>query len=118
MPKYDNVNTPVIAAVGLLAVLGLVAFVLLLQIVYYQAETQQEYEKIIAQPDVELDNLKTQQQGKLASYAWVNEKQKVVAIPIDRAMDLVLDDLKHGRRPPEAEAAPAGDGKGAEHGKP
>ena len=114
MTKYDDVNTPVIAAVGLLAVLGLVALVLFLQVVYYRAEAQQEYDKVIQQPAVELIDLKTEQQGKLASYAWVDAKKKIVAIPIDRAMDLVLADLAHGRRP---EAKPAGEGKGVDHGK-
>ncbi len=93
MTKYDDVNTPVIAAVGLLAVLGLVAFVLLLQVFYYHVEAQVEQTNVIGQPPVELINLETQQQGRLASYQWDDAKKKFVAIPIDRAMDLVLADL-------------------------
>ncbi len=44
MNNYDDVNTPVIAAIGLVAILLLVAFVLFLQVVYYQADAQQEEE--------------------------------------------------------------------------
>jgi hypothetical protein len=96
MTKYDDVNTPVIAAIGLLAVLGLVAFVLLLQVFYYRVEARIEQSNVIGQPPVELVTLETQQQGRLASYAWDDAKKKFVAIPIDRAMDLVLADLSRG----------------------
>ena len=98
MTKYDDVNTPVIAAMGLLAVLGLVAFVLLLQVFYYHVEARVEQSNVIDQPPVELLNLETRQQGRLASYAWDDAKRKFVAIPIDRAMDMVLADLSKGKR--------------------
>ena len=75
MNNHDDVNTPVIAAIGLVAILLLVAFVLFLQVVYYQADAQQE-EKAIAQQPVELIDLKTQQQARLASYAWVDAKKR------------------------------------------
>ena len=99
MNNHDDVNTPVIAAIGLVAILLLVAFVLFLQVVYYQADAQQE-EKAIAQQPVELIDLKTQQQARLASYAWVDAKKGTVAIPIDRAMTLVLADLTRGTKEP------------------
>ncbi len=94
MTKYDDVNTPAIAAIGFLAVAGLVAFVLLLEVLYYRDAARQEDEKVIAQPAVELLDLKTAQQGRLANYAWTDHKIK--AIPIDRAMELVLADLARG----------------------
>jgi hypothetical protein len=94
MTKYDDVNTPVIAAIGFLAIAGLVAFVLFLEVLYYRDAARQEDEKVIAQPTVEVLNLKTEQQGRLANYAWADHKIK--AIPIDRAMDLVLAELARG----------------------
>jgi hypothetical protein len=115
MNNHDDVNTPVIAAIGLVAVLLLVAFVLFLQVLYYRADAQQEAEKVIAQPPVELINLQTQQQAKLASYAWVDAKKGTVAIPIDRAMTLVLADPARGE--PKAKKA-ADDKKGTDRGKP
>ena len=38
--KYDDVNTPAIFAIGFLAVVVLIAFVLFLQVIYYRAESQ------------------------------------------------------------------------------
>ena len=98
MNNHDDVNTPVIAAIGLVAILLLVAFVLFLQVVYYQADTQQEADGIILQPPRELIDLKPQQQARLASYAWVDAKKGTVAIPIDRAMTQVLTDLARTQR--------------------
>ncbi len=111
MTKDDDVNTPVIFAIGLLSVIVLVALSLLLQVMYYQTDAQLEQVKVIDRPAVELDNHLAEQQGKLASYAWVDAKKKVAAIPIDRAMELVLAELQ--RKQPAG-----GAGKEAEHGKP
>jgi hypothetical protein len=90
MANHDDVNTPVIAAIGLLSVVLLVAFVLLLQVMYYRTSDQLDYENNTLQPPVELSSLLAEQQGKLASYAWVNSARGIAAVPIDRAMDLVL----------------------------
>ena len=65
---------------------------LFLQIIYYRAASQLHLEKDVDQPFVELSNLQSQQEGKLASYAW-DTKKKIAAVPIDRAMDLVLAEL-------------------------
>ena len=37
-------------------------------------------------------DLKSAQQGQLSSYSWVDRKAGVAAIPIDRAMQLVVDE--------------------------
>jgi hypothetical protein len=96
--NYDDVNTPAIFAVGFLAVVALIAFVLFLQVLYYRAKSQLELEKDVDQPFVELVDLQSQQEGKLASCAW-DAKKKVAAIPIDRAMDLVLAELTRPKPP-------------------
>ena len=61
--------------------------------------------------DPETGDILVQQEGKLASYAW-GAKKKVAAIPIDRAMDLVLAELTRPK-PPEKKV----DEKGAKHEK-
>ena len=110
MTANNDVNTPVIAAIGLLSVIVLVAFTLLMEVLYYSSAANLNVERNIEQPAVELVNLQTEQEGRLASYAWVNEKKKIAAIPIDRAMDLVLADLARGKQPAKT--------KGAKHAKP
>ena len=99
MATRDDVNTPAIALVGLISALLLFAIIILLQVVFYRLEAQQRYEKDVSQPPAELSNLVHNQQARLAEYRWVDEKKKIVAIPIQRAMELVLADLSISAKP-------------------
>ncbi len=53
-----------------------------------------------ANPRVQLDALREQEQETLTNYGWVDEEQGIVRIPIERAMELVAE---HGAPfgPPE-----------------
>jgi hypothetical protein len=93
MPTRDDVNTPAIAMVGLISALLFFAVIVLLEVMFYRMEAQQRYDKDVSQPFVELTTLMDRQRAKLADYRWVDEKKGVVAIPIDRAMELVVADL-------------------------
>lgn len=66
------------------------ASIILLQVMFYRIEAQQRYEKDISQPPAELTALVQRQQARLAEYRWVDEKKGIAAIPIDRAMELVV----------------------------
>jgi hypothetical protein len=90
MATNQDVNTPVIAVVGFLGIILLSAVILLLQVIYYQVEARQSYEKNAGERPPELSNLVEAQQAQLAEYRWADPQQKVVAVPIDRAMDLVV----------------------------
>lgn len=90
---HDDTNTPTIALLGFLGAISVFAIIVLLEVVYYHVAAQQEYQKDISQPYVELSNVLQEQQARLETYRWVDEKKKIVAIPIQRAMDLVVGDL-------------------------
>jgi len=98
MATGDDVNTPVIALVGFISALLFFAIIILLEVAFYWAEAQQRYEKDVSQPPLELTTLTHNQQARLAEYRWVDEKKGVVAIPIDRAMELVVADLSAGAK--------------------
>jgi hypothetical protein len=114
MAQRDEINTPLIVLVGFLATVLTFAIVVLLMVVYYHAAESQEYAKVISQPWVEVGDLVAKQQAKLGEYRWVDQKQKIVAIPIDRAMQLVVNDLSpapernQSGKPVAGEAKPAG----------
>ena len=99
MATRDDVNTPAIAMVGLISALLFFASIILLEVMFYRMEAQQRYEKDISQPFIELTNLVQRQQAKLADYRWVDEKKGVVAIPIDRTMELVVAELSKTAEP-------------------
>lgn len=82
-------NTLIVGLVG--AVLVFVICVLL-QVVYYRTFEHERRAKIINQQPEELRRLQVEQAEQLHGYRWVDKEAGVVAIPIDRAMELVVDD--------------------------
>ncbi len=88
----DDLNTPVIAVVGLLGAILLVVIIVFLMVIYYHVASQEEYVKNISQTPIELTDLVARQQADLVSYRWIDQNKGIVAIPISRAMDLVVDE--------------------------
>ncbi|MHC4399426.1 MAG: hypothetical protein ACYTG0_07090 [Planctomycetota bacterium] len=92
----DDVRTSTVAIIGLLGAILTFAVILLLMVVYYHAEVDQDYRKNVSQPDFEVENVLADQQAKLVEYRWVDQEKKIVAIPIDRAMGIVVRELSSG----------------------
>ena len=101
MPQehYEDVKTSTIALAGLIGAIVAFALILLLMVIYYQVDNQQTQIKQINEPPEEWTNLKTAQEGKLASYRWVDRKRQIVAIPIDLAKQLVTAEVAASGRP-------------------
>jgi hypothetical protein len=51
--------------------------------------------RLQADPRADLEALRTREERLLGTYGWVDRKAGVVRIPIDRAMDLVIE--RYGR---------------------
>src|SRR5690606_21472899 len=92
-PNYNDLNVPMIAVVGVMACIITLATVLGFHVLYYRAEKQQTLEKVVRAESAEAGNLLANQQAKLARYGWLNREQGQVAIPIERAMDIVVKEL-------------------------
>lgn len=92
-PASDDNGDPRIlgAAVASLAgVILTVALVLFLEVLYYDSEEAQLQDKVYSQPVEALVRVRTQQEEELHSYRWVDREKGVVAIPIERAIQLVV----------------------------
>jgi hypothetical protein len=82
--------------VGPILVIGVVGATLTLVIVFLlealvaaegQAETQR---KVVDQPYRELLKLEADQSEVLDAYRWVDREKGIVAIPVERAMEIVV----------------------------
>jgi hypothetical protein len=93
MQQYEDLNTPMIAVVGLLGTLLTIILILIVQVLYYTASNQGEIEKVIKAPTTASDSLLAEQEVKLTRYGWINRENKLVAIPIERAMEVVVREL-------------------------
>lgn len=101
--SYDDVNTPLVAMIGFLSCILIFAIIVALTVLYNSALDREQYAKDTSQPYAELDSLLAAQRIKLVDYRWLDEKNQVVAIPIERAMQLVVDTHRAGPHPPQSE---------------
>lgn len=93
MASHEDINTPMVAVVGFLGAIVVFAVIVMLIVVYYNEEGRQRAEKDLSVPPAEIRRLVAQQEGQLADYRLLDSEKKIVAIPISRAMKLVVDEL-------------------------
>ncbi|HLA84798.1 MAG TPA: hypothetical protein VJL29_08390 [Thermoguttaceae bacterium] len=82
-----------IVFVGLLGTILTVDAVVGLQALYFWQLRSAERSETLYAPDAELESLVETQQARLAEYWIVDPKKGTMAIPIRRAMDMVVDEL-------------------------
>jgi len=93
---YRDPNASPAVVVGVVFTLALVAVIAALQWYFYRAEQAELQRKIIAQAPQEFAALRAQQEGQLNSYRWIDRQKGIVGIPIDLAMQVVVQE---GDRP-------------------
>lgn len=94
MSHYEDLNTTKIALVGFIATVMVCVIVLALIVFYHFAMAEQFQVKVVDQKAVELDNLIADQKGQLAKYKWIDPEKGIVQIPIQDAMNLVVEQLQ------------------------
>ncbi len=80
------------AVIGLVGCILIFVIVVAVQAVFYNQERDEQYRKTILPQLGEVAGLKAGQQEKLHSYAWKNRDEGTVVIPIERAMDLIVQE--------------------------
>jgi hypothetical protein len=112
----DGLNTPVIAAVGFVSAVLTFALIVAVQVLYYHVSAAETDRKVIAVRAEEADDMQAQQDAKLARYGWLDRAQGRVAVPVERAMELVVRELQEqqknqtqdaGKKRPAPAPAPA-----------
>ncbi len=94
MSRQDDLNAPMIALVGFLGAVMVFVIVVFLVVVYRQVATQRQYANDVSQPYGEITDLVTRQRDALASYGWVDQEKGIVSLPVDRAVDLVVAEIR------------------------
>lgn len=91
----------ILVIVFVISVIGLQAY-------FGRVASEEEVKKHAHPASPALVKLREEQQARLAAYRWVSADSGVVAIPIDRAMSLVAQDLARAAgETPEASRAPS-----------
>jgi len=93
---YRDPNASPAVVVGVVFTLVLVIVIAALQWYFYRTQQAELQRKVAAQAPDEVTRLQAQQEGQLNSYRWIDRKKDIVGIPIDLAMQLVVQE---GDRP-------------------
>jgi len=89
MEKKNELRISFILLIGMAAMLILLTIALATQ-TFSLAIQEGEKQKFIEQKPAELEALVKEQQAALSGYRWIDKEKKITAIPIDRAMELVV----------------------------
>ena len=89
--RYDDPDVPASAIVGILGAVLLFVIIVGLQALFYSMERQELARKVTEDPYDPLQRLDADQLELLNSYGWVDQQAGIAHIPIDRAMELVVE---------------------------
>ena len=102
----DRLDTKKIAFVAFSIALVIVVLIIGVAVLYRSAENNSFQTRVVDQPAREFTDLKSKQIEQLNAYAWVDRKAGVAAVPVDRAMDLLIRDAHQEKDAAEQRPAP------------
>ena len=101
--EVDNVDVGLVGVVGVFGVVTFVLIVILMQAWFYSWKQDAAASRLVASddPQTALGALRSEQQERLGSYRWIDRDAGVRAIPIDRAMQVVAQEMAAGPKKPD-----------------
>lgn len=92
MAERENLDIPMIVTVGIVSTVLTAACVIGVQALYLSYAQAETNRKVVFAPTADADSKLAEQSAKLARYGWANREQGKVVVPIEHAMDLVVED--------------------------
>lgn len=106
MAFKQEVNVPLILTIGIVSGIMLLVIIIGTE-AWFQSEEQAEFAaKAVEFPHQSLIELQNNERANINSYHWVDKKNNVVAIPIGRAMQVMVE--TNGNLPTTAPSRGAG----------
>lgn len=93
MERHNDLNSLKIAVIAFLGAVLTLAAILALQVLYYTVANRLTEERVIQSAATHSDTQLAEQAVQLTRYDWIDREQKQVMIPVDRAMELVVQEL-------------------------
>lgn len=107
----DDPKSSTTVIVGLIGTLGLLALIVLAQVLFYGQDLVESERKIVAVKPQELLDLQAEQLRPIAGYRMIDVEKGVVGIPISNAMKHYVRELKSGELPPTMQVTESGPAK-------
>ena len=90
----DELKAGPIAIAGIVGAILTFALIVALSALFLQAQSVETYHKSVRQTPAELRRLRSNQIEKLNGYGWVDREKGIVSVPIERAMELLVEEAK------------------------
>jgi hypothetical protein len=94
MNTHGDPPASLTAIAGIVGGILLLAVVLLAEVLFYNVQRIEDETKLYAGKPPELADLQARQLAQINAYRYVDQAKGVVAIPIDRAMELYVADVQ------------------------
>lgn len=93
MARYDDMNSSVIGLIGFVGTALVLATVLFFQALYYGYNDHVEGPLADRGPNAPEIQIQRDQEARLLQYGWIDRDKQIAALPIDRAMELVIQEM-------------------------
>jgi hypothetical protein len=100
----QDVNAPLLITIGAISAILVLVIVIGVTAWFMDEKDQEIATKYENAPNVWLSNLRLEQQTKLNGERWIDRDKKIIQIPIDRAMELIV---QNGGKMPSTQPAGA-----------
>jgi hypothetical protein len=101
----EEMDAPLVALVGLAGCLIVFLLIIAAQALYYRMDRAEREAKMGLQAPPQLRQLEAEQYGQLHSYRYLDAQKLNVAIPVDRAIELLVREDEERRRAEHAQPA-------------
>jgi hypothetical protein len=102
----DKPKNGVIVAFGVATIVSLLIMIVAVREIFVAIFDREIHDKVLAVQSSELRALRAAEQQKLTHYQWVSQKDGVVRIPVDRAVELTLATYRSPPPPPTMKEEP------------
>jgi len=89
---YDDLDTTMIAFVGVVGTIITVFLVFAVAALSQSFEKTENEVKVVEVPEATSDSILANQAAALTEYRWIDQDKNIVAVPIDRAMEIVVQE--------------------------
>lgn len=103
MARYDDLDVPAIAFVGVISIVVTYVAIAGVQVLYYEYIKLEDHKKQTMIPVSAATLEIEQQEDKLNQVGWINKDSQVVAIPIESAKTLTLKQYQPTTETPKEE---------------
>ncbi|QDT64835.1 hypothetical protein [Calycomorphotria hydatis] len=94
LAHYDDIDTKSVGFVATVSAVLVFVTIVAAQVLYYNYQSGERQRKVLTSGDGEYGLTIKEQHGQMAEYSAVDAEQGVYAIPIQSAMELVVEEYK------------------------